>query len=404
MIGNALLLALNEIRRNMTRAFLTLLGVVIGVAAVVTMVTLGDGATRSVQAQVASLGSNLITLRPGRGMGPMVGGGAPPFRLADAEAIQESIGAVRAVAPTMNRGTSIVYLQRDWSTSVMGATPAYFDVANWTIEQGRAFTEAEYRAGRTVCVIGKTVRQKLFQREQPVGAKIRVAKFSCEVIGLLASKGQGAMGHDQDDLIVMPLSTVQRRLAGKQTTQDVGAILVSARSGAVIEGVLRDITQLMRERRRIGHNEDDDFVVIDTRQIADTLSSTTRVMTMLLGAVAGVSLLVGGIGIMNIMLVSVTERTHEIGIRLAIGAQPREVLLQFLIEAIVLSTLGGVIGILLGALASWLLAGVMAVPYSFGLRINVIAFLFSAGVGVVFGLMPARRAAQLDPIEALRHE
>jgi putative ABC transport system permease protein len=304
----------------------------------------------------------------------------------------------------MNRAASIVYMQRDWTTAVMGATPDYFEVANWRIESGRAFTEAEYRAGRTVCVVGRTVREKLFEREQPVGARIRVGKFSCEVIGLLAAKGQGAMGQDQDDLIVTPLSTVQRRLAGRQTTQDVGAILVSARSGADVQAVLRDITQLMRERRRIGHNEDDDFLVIDTRQIAETLSSTTRVMTMLLGAVAGVSLLVGGIGIMNIMLVSVTERTREIGIRLAIGAQPREVLLQFLIEAVVLSTLGGVAGILLGALASWLLAGVMNVPYAFGATINVIAFLFSAGVGVLFGLMPARRAAQLDPIEALRHE
>ncbi len=404
MIGNALLLALSEIQRNLLRAFLTLLGVVIGVAAVVTMVTLGDGATRSVQAQVASLGSNLITLRPGRGMGPMAGGGAPLFRISDAEAIRETIRSVRAVAPTMNRGASLVYLQRDWTASVTGATPDYFDVANWRIEAGRAFTDAEYRAGRTVCVLGNTVREKLFAREQPLGARIRVSRFSCEVIGLLRPKGQGAMGQDQDDLVVMPLSTVQRRLAGRQTTQDVAHILVSARTGADIDAVIQDITRLMRERRRVAHNEDDDFIVVDTRQIAETLSSTTRVMTMLLGAVAGVSLLVGGIGIMNIMLVSVTERTREIGIRLAIGAQPREVLLQFLIEAVVLSTLGGLVGILLGALASWLLSGFMNVPYAFGAQINLIAFLFSAGVGVLFGLMPARRAAQLDPIEALRHE
>jgi putative ABC transport system permease protein len=298
----------------------------------------------------------------------------------------------------------MVYRQRDCPAPVPAATPDYFDVANWRIEAGRAFTEAEYRAGRTVCVLGKTVREKLFAREQPLGARIRIGRFSCEVIGLLRSKGQGAMGQDQDDLVVMPLSTVQRRLAGRQTTQDVASILVSARSGADIDVVIQDITRLMRERRRVAHNEDDDFIVIDTRQIAETLSATTRVMTMLLGAVAGVSLLVGGIGIMNIMLVSVTERTREIGIRLAIGAQPREVLLQFLIEAVVLSTLGGLLGILLGAVASWLLAGFMNVPYAFGVQINLIAFLFSASVGVLFGLMPARRAAQLDPIEALRHE
>jgi putative ABC transport system permease protein len=404
MIGNALLLALAEIRRNLLRAFLTLLGVVIGVAAVVTMVTLGDGATRAVQAQVASLGSNLITLRPGRGMGPMAGGGAPPFRVVDADAILHEVAGVRAVAPTLMRATSLVHQQRDWTTNVVGSTPAYFEVANWRIEQGRPFTEAEYRGGRALCLLGRTVREKLFERENPVGARVRVRKFSCEVIGVLASKGQGAMGNDQDDLVVMPLGTVQRLLAGKQNLQDVGQILVSARSAADTAAAIRDITELMRERRRVAANEDDDFVVIDTRQISETLSATTRVMTMLLGAVASVSLLVGGIGIMNIMLVSVTERTREIGIRLAIGALPREVLLQFLIEAVVLSTLGGLIGIALGAVASSLLAGLMAVPYEFGLRINLIAFLFSAGVGVLFGLMPARRAARLDPIEALRHE
>ncbi|MDD3449664.1 MAG: ABC transporter permease [Gammaproteobacteria bacterium] len=402
MLWNTLVLALREIRRNLMRSFLTVLGIVIGVAAVITMVTLGNGATVMVSEQISSLGSNLLMIHPGKRMGPgRDTSGASNFRLADAEAIARDVAAVRAVAPTSSAGVTAVYANENWSTTVTGSSGDYFTVGNWTLAEGRAFNAAEQRAGTAVCVIGATVRKQLYGGQDPIGTKLRMKNFSCEVIGLLQSKGQSAMGRDQDDTIVMPLRTVQRRLAGNQ---DVGSIMVSVRDGADTAKAQSDIERLMRERRHIAANEDDNFNVFDTRQIAETLTGTTRVLTALLSAVAAVSLLVGGIGIMNIMLVSVTERTREIGIRMAIGALEREVLLQFLVEAVVLSSLGGLAGILLAVAASLVLAGVMGVPFILDPAITLVAFLFSAAVGVVFGYFPARRAAQLDPIEALRHE
>jgi putative ABC transport system permease protein len=400
---NTLLLALREIRRNLMRSFLTILGIVIGVASVVTLVTLGDGATQMVSDQISSLGSNLLTLRPGQRMGPGQGGGAgaAAFSLADAEAIKNQIGGLNAVAPTAGKTVTIVAGAENWSTSVTGATNAYFVAGNWRLSAGRQFTESEERAGKAVCVIGETVRQQLFGNQNPISSEIRIKQFSCEVIGLLASKGQGAMGMDQDDVVVMPLRAVQRRLTANQ---DVRSIMISVKDGARIPQAMEQIKLLMRERRNISANEIDNFNVFDTRQIAETLSGTIGTMTMLLGAVAAVSLLVGGIGIMNIMLVSVTERTREIGIRLAIGALEHEVLLQFLTEAVVLSALGGLIGILLAGIACYFLSGLMSVPFLFNSAINLLAFGFSAAIGVLFGYVPAKRAARLDPIEALRHE
>ncbi len=400
MLWNTLLLALRAIRRNLMRSFLTILGIVIGVAAVITMVTLGNGATRSVSDQISSMGSNLVMLIPGQRFGPG-SEGAPNFKSGDADAIRNQITAVRAVAPMVNKTATAVYQARNWSTVVNGSTDDYFEAGNWTLDSGRSFSEAEERAGKAVCVIGDTVRNKLFDQQNPVGSEIRIKQFACEVIGLLKPKGQSAMGSDQDDIIVMPLRTVQRRLTG---SQDVNRITVSIRDGAAIDAVKDQLTLLLRERRNIGANEEDDFRVLDTRQIAETLTSTTKILTMLLGAVAAVSLLVGGIGIMNIMLVSVTERTREIGIRLAIGALEREVLLQFLIEAVVLSSLGGLVGIALATAASVGLSGLMNIPYLFDAGINLLSFLFSAAIGVLFGYFPARRAASLNPIDALRHE
>lgn len=402
MFWNALLLSLREIRRNLLRSFLTILGIVIGVAAVITMVTLGNGATAMVSNQIASLGSNLIMVRPGRRMGPgRDAAGSNRFKLADAQAIFAEVGSIKAVAPSASQTVTAIYATENWSTSVTGSTNDYFTVGNWELQEGREFTPSELRAGKAACVIGATVRKELFGTRSPVGSKIRLKQFSCEVIGLLRSKGQSAMGMDQDDVIVIPLRTFQRRISGKT---EVSSILVSVRDGVPTEKVQADITRLLRERRHIAANENDDFNVLDTKQIAETLTGATRVLTMLLGAVAAVSLLVGGIGIMNIMLVSVTERTREIGIRLAIGALEREVLLQFLVEAVVLSSLGGVVGVVLAVSASMVLADLMQVPFILDPAITLLAFFFSAAVGVVFGYFPARRAARLDPIEALRHE
>jgi putative ABC transport system permease protein len=292
-------------------------------------------------------------------------------------------------------------MARNWTTTVTGTTSRYFTAGNWAFASGRAFSEAEERAGAAVCVLGETVRSKLFGTASPVGSTVRVKQFSCEVIGLLGAKGQASMGRDQDDTILVPLRTLQRRVTG---TQDVTSIMVAAADGVPTDRVKAAIEGLMRERRRIGPGEADDFNVLDTKEIAQAMTGTTQLLTTLLAAVAAVSLLVGGIGIMNIRLVSITERTREIGTRLAIGALEREVLTQFLIEAVTLSSLGGIVGILLAAGASIGLASLMGVPFAFDVRINVLAFAFSAGIGVLFGYLPARRAAQLDPIEALRHE
>ena len=402
MFLSSLLLALRAIRRNLLRSFLTILGIVIGVGAVITMVTLGNGATRVVADQIGSLGSNLIIIRPGQQLGPMRDGSAAPrFKMADAEAIAGQIGGIKGVAPVATRSSTVVYGANNWATSITGSTESYFAVANWRLADGRLFTEGEQRAGKSVCVIGETIRKQLFGRESALGNQMRVGNFSCEIIGVLASKGQSAMGSDQDDMTVIPLRTLQRRLTG---TQDVNSLMVSAQDGASTDQVMADLRLLLRERRKLAENADDNFSILDTRQIAETMTGTTKVMTGLLGAVAAVSLLVGGIGIMNIILVSVTERTREIGIRLAIGALEREVLLQFLVEAVALSSLGGLVGIALAALASLGLAQVMQVPFLFDPSINLLSFGFSAAIGIVFGYFPARRAARLDPIEALRHE
>jgi putative ABC transport system permease protein len=404
MLWNAFSIAVREIRRNLTRAFLTVLGVIIGVAAVITMVTLGQGTTQAVKNQISNLGSNLIMLRPGAGFGPRAPmAGVPNFSEADAQSILEQVGGIAAIAPSRQSSFSTIYLQNARSTSVTGSTLSYFEINKWKIAEGRVFSDVEQRAGAAVCIIGNTVRKELFGTEDPIGASIRIGTASCEVIGTLVSKGQAGMG-DQDDTIIVPLSTMQRRLLGKTTTNDIGMISISAQDGANGDTIIAEITSLMRQRRNLQSNQENNFNVFDTRQIAETLSASTRMMTMLLAAVAGVSLLVGGIGIMNIMLVSVTERTREIGIRLAIGATATEVLLQFLVEAITLSCIGGIVGILIATGLCAGLAAIIQVPFMFNVQINVVAFLFSAAVGILFGFAPARRAARLDPIDALRHE
>ncbi len=400
MLLNTLLLALRSIRRNLLRSFLTILGIVIGVSAVITMVTLGNGATLAVQNQISSLGTNLLQVRPGQRMGPG-GGGGSAFKEEDAAAIASQIGGIAAVAPEARTGATVVANGRNWTSSVIGSTNDWLVTGNWKVAQGREFSDDELRAGSAVCLIGETVRRELFGSAAAVGAQLRVKQVSCEIIGLLASKGQGAFGNDQDDMVLVPIKTLQRRITGNNR---VNTLLVSMMDGSDSTRVKASLTQLLRERRKLADTDEDNFNVLDTKQLAETMSGTTKVMTTLLGAVAAVSLLVGGIGIMNIMLVSVTERTREIGLRLAIGALEREVLLQFLIEAVVLASLGGLIGIVLATIASMVLAGVMEVPYLFNPGVNVLSFVFSAVIGVVFGYFPARRAARMDPIDALRHE
>jgi putative ABC transport system permease protein len=402
MLLNTLFLALRSIRRNLLRSFLTILGIVIGVSAVITMVTLGKGATQAVQMQISSLGTNLLMVRPGQRLGPGGGGaGVPSFKEADALAIQTQIGGVAAVAPEGRSGVTVVGNGRNWATSVTGSSNAWFETGNWKLASGRPFSDEEQRAGAAVCIVGETVRREIYGGTRGLGEQLRIKQFSCEVIGVLAAKGQAAMGNDQDDTVLVPLHTLQRRVTGNQR---VNTLLVSMEDGSDSTRLKAGLRQLLRERRKLADGDDDNFNVLDTQQLAETLSGTTQVMTTLLGAVAAVSLLVGGIGIMNIMLVSVTERTREIGLRLAIGALEREVLLQFLIEAVALAALGGLVGIVIATAASFVLAGAMEVPYLFDPAINLLSFVFSAGIGVLFGYFPARRAARLDPIEALRHE
>jgi putative ABC transport system permease protein len=401
MLWNTVLLALREIKRNVMRSVLTILGIVIGVGAVITMVTIGGGATAQVKEQIASMGSNLLMVTPGKRLGPGQSSNTVLFKVSDGEAILTNVGSIAAVAPVSSKSIQAVFGNQNWSTQVTGSDNQYFKVTNRSIRTGRQFSDSELRAGAAVCIVGETVRKKLFGGQESSGGNIRIEKLSCQVIGILEPKGQNTMGMDQDDIVVIPLRTFQRRLSGNQ---DVAMFQVSVQQGASTDKAQQNIRLLIRERRHLSPSDDDNFNVMDMKEIANMLAGTTQLLTALLSAVAAVSLLVGGIGIMNIMLVSVTERTREIGIRLAIGAFEREVLMQFLVEAVVLSSFGGLIGIVLALTASVWLASMLRVPFVFNAGIVVIAFLFSAAVGVIFGYFPALKAARLDPIEALRYE
>ena len=401
MLFEVIRLAMQAIRRNVLRSFLTVLGIVIGVGAVIAMVTIGNGTTAKVTEDLAKLGSNLLFVSPGQ-FGPgRASSDAKAFNTRDVEALKTQLGDVKAVAPVAQKSTTIVYGTDNRVVTVTGSDNDYFITQDWALSSGRLFLEGEVRGGRAACIIGATVQTKLFGSSDPLGRSLRVGKVSCEVIGVLVSKGQSSFGTDQDDVVVMPLRTVQRRLAGNS---DIGRIMVSAKDNVETAKVQSDIERMLRERRNIAPGKEDDFSVRDMKQLAQTMAGTTAMLTGLLGAVAAVSLLVGGIGIMNIMLVSVTERTREIGIRLAIGALERQVLSQFMVEAVVLSLFGGLIGILTGLGLAYAATRGMQVPFVIDPTIVMIAFVFSALVGIVFGYFPARRAARLNPIEALRHE
>ena len=402
MLGTTFLLAIRSIARHKLRSFLTTLGIIIGVAAVVTMVTLGTATTAAVQKSISSLGTNVLQVRPGQGFGRGGGGPRPPdFKPQDVEAIANQIAGVTAVAPQAQASATAIYQGANWSTTINGTTRAYFDVQPWPLTAGRYFTGQEEQSGKAVCIVGSTVAKNLFNGGEAVGTRIRIGNISCDVIATLSTRGQQGFGGDQDDVVIMPLKAVQRRFTG---TTDIRLMLVGVDEAYSTATVQSGIEDILRERRNITGGKQDDFNVFDTKQISDTLTATTTLLTQIVTAVAAISLIVGGIGIMNIMLVSVTERTREIGIRLAIGAVANEVLTQFLVEAVALSMLGGVIGLLLAQVAIGVMSALGGLPWLFVPQINLVAFGISALIGVVFGYFPARRAASLNPIDALRHE
>jgi putative ABC transport system permease protein len=399
MIWNAFLLALREIRNNLLRSSLTTLGIVIGVGAVILMVTLGAGATSRITEEFSSLGNNLLAIVPGQQNGPPTA--VTPFEISIVDKIQREIPNLSEVVPELAVQGVLVNGNHNHNSQIDGTTNAYLHSRNWTLVAGREFSPAEILAGKSVCIIGETDRRELFGDQMPIGQRIRINKITCEIIGVLAPKGVSTFGQDMDELVLMPLKAVQRKIAGNT---EVNVIRVLVDRPENIAHVKDLIQRLMREVRHIIPGQVDDFSVEDLQEITQIVTAVTLVLTAFLSAVAAVSLLVGGIGIMNIMLVSVTERTREIGIRLAIGARERDVLMQFLIEAILMSAFGGILGVLLGLGGSAAICFALKIPFVFQPGIVIVAVGFAAIVGVAFGYFPARRAARLDPIEALRHE
>ena len=403
MLINAFLIAIKEIRRNILRSILTILGIVIGVASVIGMVMIGDGTTANVKDSITKLGTNMLTLRVGqeRRGGPRSDNSAKSFKIDDINSIKNEIRNVKAVTAENSSNVNLIYSNKSYTSSIIGTDNDYFIIRDWNLSSGRYFEQNELNSGKSSCILGSTIVKQLFNGLDPVGERIRLKNFSCDVIGVLESKGASTFGRDQDEIVIVPLTMLQRKIQGNK---DVKSILISINDSKNIKSAKKDITLLMQERRKIKVGESDNFHIRDTEDLLSTMTSTTKMLTYLLGSIAAISLLVGGIGIMNIMLVSVTERTKEIGTRLAIGAMENEVLLQFLVEAIVLSTLGGIIGIILGIGIGYTSVLFMELPFIINHKIILISFVFSTLIGVIFGYFPARKAAQLNPIDALRYE
>ncbi|TIX50662.1 ABC transporter permease [Alteraurantiacibacter aquimixticola] len=398
MFGTTLMLAFREIRRHLMRSFLTTLGIIIGVSAVITMVTLGRGVTADIEEQISSLGSNVFFVFPIQGER----GQFRPFDEDDVTAVREQIAGVKSAAGQVDSNVVAIYNGQDWETTVEGVSGEFMDARGIEMDVGRRFTEAEETSGANVCIIGPTVQEELFLTgESPIGERMRLNNVSCQVIGVFASRGSVGGGGDEDNSVFMPLTNVQRRFTGNDNIGYMAVSYDSAYDSATMTNALVD---LMRERRVLLEGQANDFDIVDTAQINETVQSTVGTMTIMVAAIAAISLVVGGVGIMNIMLVSVTERTREIGIRLAIGALAKEVRLQFLTEAVVLCCFGGLVGMILGFVFSYSLAGALGFPFIFDPFINILSFVISALIGILFGYFPARRASQLDPIEALRHE
>lgn len=399
--------AARALRANPMRSALTALGVIIGVASVVAMVALGSGAQAQVERSIASLGSNLLIVVPGsfRGAGGVRGqaGGWDTLTLDDANAIAQ-VDGVMVVAPSQRSRAQVIANGLNWNPQIEGVTPAYLVARDWEIARGRFFEEAEERQARRIVVLGATVASNLFPNVDPIGETVRINGGAFEVIGVLQSKGQSGFGMDQDDIVLAPLTTVKRRISGRNRRADtVSQISVKAVSQDALGRIEEDVTNLLRQRHRTRAGEDD-FTVQNLSSITQTAQQTTQVFTYLLGGISAVSLLVGGIGIMNIMLVSVTERTREIGLRKALGAREADILHQFGLEAVALSVAGGAIGLLLGVLGAWLMTSLFNLPLVIAPQNAIMAIAFSGLVGVLFGAYPAWRAAKLDPIEALRRE
>jgi putative ABC transport system permease protein len=406
-LWQSLLIAMRALRVNKMRALLTMLGIIIGIAAVIAMVAIGAGASKMISDQIASIGSNLLLVLPGSTTSGGLrsgSGGTPTLTYDDARAIKAECPSVANVAPTVRGSAQVVFGNQNWSTLVNGVTPEMLSVRDWPLAEGRNISQSDVDGATKNCLIGQTIAENLFGAVDPIGKIIRIKKIPFTVIGLLEHKGQSPQGQDQDDVIYVPLRTAQRKLFGSQFPNTVGATMIQAKGADVLKKAEEEVTALLDQRHRIGPSRERDFTVRNLSELLAVSEQSSKVMSILLGAVASISLIVGGIGIMNIMLVSVTERTREIGIRMAIGARQRDILLQFLTEAVLLTTCGGIIGMGVGVAGAFVIAKIMDWPTLISSQAIIIAFLFSAGVGVFFGFYPARKAAGLNPIDALRYE
>ena len=400
MIFNAVFLAIRQISRNYLRAFLTMLGVIIGVGAVIIMINLGNGTQTMIKEAIESLGSNLLMIHAPPHLNPSGTSKSRNFTMKEVETIEDRVPGIRAIAPTNVTSVVAKYMNKNVQTSVSGVTAGYFTAVDWNIAEGRSFENT----GTNTCVIGESVRKNLLGQTSPIGARLKVGSVVCDVVGVLESKGQGGRGNDQDDVILMPLKAFQRSISPSDSIYNIKTIMVSLNEDVDYKVASEQIAVILRHMRNIPDKSKDTFEIQSTKEIQQTVEKSIGGMTVFIGAVAGVSLLVGGIGIMNIMLVSVTERTREIGTRLAIGALEKEVLLQFLVESATISAVGGLIGVIFGFLMTLLLSAKLHIPFTFDVKIAAVSFIFSGLIGVIFGYLPARKASRLNPIDALHHE